>query len=556
MEWRTNTYKEVPNRKRNHRGEYRDREYEDSELKEERDKVTKDYKLLAKRLQYEKPSYIDLTDRVAKRIAKDILYHETIMKHFMDQPAYQFIMNVASFTNDDVSKFWSDHIKTNKPAPYELGNDIREMAVRIARERADQDVHQWCQFNDGLFKVEYSDGDTPTTESPSTPGVQDEYFDGGTPTTETPSTPGVQDEYSDGGTPTTETSERKRDNESQYIFGGVQDESSDGGTPTTETSERKRDNESQPSTPSGGTSPIYIQTPYRKLPTRKIKYITEYRTKINFEDIKNEEDFKNWLGTKYYDSLGTPLNIQSDDKPPSEEQDSLKYRIANQEGTKDYYYDFRGLRFTGAPIGSRSARFKDPDDRWCHEDPCGYKYIELVEPYYKRRFDFHIHDYLKNHYEEKMAYEIQKWYNSSPASIKKIFFAPVIYGHMNEVTFALNHRYPKFRNCTAEDFYSSRGHAVLFAKCVALAIRGSQVLSGKKYGLDKSFMRINLEKRRAMYAWKHIDVPPSTKVRAKNTDTSAKVGNNPSSSSDPTVRTLFKGYSNGVPNNLAMFKPS
>lgn len=499
MEWRTNTYKEVPNRKRNHRGEpkeNRDREYEDSELKEERDKVTKDYKLLAKRLQYEKPSYIDLTDRVAKRIAKDILYHETIMKHFMDQPAYQFIMNVASFTNDDVSKFWSDHIKTNKPAPYELGNDIREMAVRIARERADQDVHQWCQFNDGLFKVEYSDGGTPTTESPSTlGGVPDEYFDGG--------------------------------------------------TSTTETSETKRDNKSQPSTPSGGTSPIFIQTPFRKLEKlpRKIKYITEYRTKINFEDIKNEEEFKNWLGTKYYDSLG-------DDKPPSEEQDSLKYRIANQEGTTDYYYDFRGLRFTGAPVGSRS------DDRWCHEDPCGYKYIELVEPYYKRRFDFHIHDYLKNHYEEKMAYEIQKWYNSSPASIKKIFFAPVIYGHMNEVTFALNHRYPKFRNCTAEDFYSSRGHAVLFAKCVALAIRGSQILSGKKYGLDKSFMRINLEKRRAMYAWKHIDVPPSTKVSAKNTDTSAKVGNNPSSSSDPTVRTLFKGYSNGVPNNLAMFKPS
>ena len=80
---------------------------------------------------------------------------------------------------------------------------------------------------------------------------------------------------------------------------------------------------------------------------------------------------------------------------------------------------------------------------------------------------------------------------------------------MNEVTFALTHRYPKFKKCKAVDFYHSSEHCVLFAKCVALAIRGSQVLSGKKYGLDKSFMRINLEKRKAMHAWKHMKKPPS-----------------------------------------------
>ena len=32
-------------------------------------------------------------------------------------------------------------------------------------------------------------------------------------------------------------------------------------------------------------------------------------------------------------------------------------------------------------------------------------------------------------------------------------------------------------------------------------------LAGVLYGLDKSFMRINLEKRRAMHAWKHIGTP-------------------------------------------------
>lgn len=472
MAWVEKTFERVPNRKRKAGGGT----YEDSELKEERDEVTKDYETLAKRLQYEKPSYIELTDRVAKRIAKDILYHETIMEHFMDQPAYKFIMNVASFTNDDVSKFWSDHIKTNKPAPYELGNDIREMAVRIARERADQDVHQWCEVDDGLFPTDKPDGG----------GSGGGGSGSGTP-------PLPRNETSPLGE--TKLDDSQTDSQAQTVSVARTVFSP---PPPTVTPEKIV---SSPS--SSQSTPPVLKTPARiiqeKHENKLFIYINENRTKIKFEDIKNKEDFKNWLGTNYYDILS------------ADEKNSLKIRIVNQKdsnGVEQYYYDFRGLRFTRAPRGPRSDRsFSNPNDRWCNEDPCGYEYINLVQPYYKRRFDFHIHDYLKNHYEEKMAYEIQKWYNSSPESIKKIFFAPVIYGHMNEVTFALTHRYPKFKNCEAVDFYHSDKHRLLFSKCVALAVRGSQVLSGKKYGLDKSFMRINLEKRRAMHAWKHMERP-------------------------------------------------
>jgi hypothetical protein len=405
----------------------------------------------------------------------------------MDQPAYKFIMNVASFTNDDVSKFWSDHIKTNKPAPYELGNDIREMAVRIARERADQDVHQWCEVDDGLFPT-----DKPVPDS-------DDDIDGGdsgggdTPPLPTEAEARIRREEELGGTKIEEARLETKSNSSPAYSPALAGSPSGSGI-------RISRNIDFNSPDNIKRSPKVPQTPARVIQEKhgknKFRYIYEDRTSIKFEDIKNKEDFKNWLGTNYYGILSTV------------EQNSLRLRIANQERTEKYYYDFRGLRFTRAPRGPRSDRsFSNPDDRWCHEDPCGYEYIDLVQPYYKRRFDFHIHDYLKNHYEEKMAYEIQKWYNSSPESIKKIFFAPVIYGHMNEVTFALTHRYPKFKNCEAVDFYHSDKHRLLFSKCVALAVRGSQVLSGKKYGLDKSFMRINLEKRRAMHAWKHMERP-------------------------------------------------
>ena len=485
MAWVEKTFERVPNRKRK-AGE--GETYEDSELKEERDEVTKDYETLAKRLQYEKPSYIELTDRVAKRIAKDILYHETIMEHFMDQPAYKFIMNVASFTNDDVSKFWSDHIKTNKPAPYELGNDIREMAVRIARERADQDVHQWCKILPAIART----GDDFDIKPPRTPIKPKK---GARPPPSPPKKtgpepgPGSPDFVQVSGKDMINTANR---------YGIMPIVSSPSSRSPISSSPRQLPIGSPPPPP----------PPPPPSPPPQVDLLFEYA-------LQSQEKFIKWLKDTYIRliSLNENPNYDSTNINIREKlRQSLVVEDPNYYNNPDYFYDLSWIRFTKPPNDLNNTnninRYRAPNYKeFCHEDPCGYEYIDLVQPYYKRRFDFHIHDYLKNHYEEKMAYEIQKWYNSSPESIKKIFFAPVIYGHMNEVTFALTHRYPKFKNCKAVDFYHSDKHRLLFSKCVALAVRGSQVLSGKKYGLDKSFMRINLEKRRAMHAWKHMERP-------------------------------------------------
>ena len=437
MNWKV--YENVPNRKKSER-EKRKRveDRDDEELEDERRHVTADYRTLAKRLRHEKPSYIALTEHLARKIAKDILYHETIMDHFTAQPAYQFIMNVASFTNDDVSKFWSDHVKTNKPTQYVIGDDTRDTAIAVARERADQDVHQWCK----LIKV------PPGSPAGSPANVL------GSSKSPTGSSTGSSKSPPGSGTPMVSSSTTVSPS-----------------TPIERSDTAARD---------GAIAANAIRSIWDGLQGLK---------EIEFENIKTEKHFLRWIKTKYRRYL------------TSKERKAFQQRIAYSEGGKTWYYDFRELRFTKPPDGVSVTR------KHCHEDPCGFEYLEIVDPYYKQRFDYHIHSYLTNHYEEKMAYETQKWYNSSPETNRKIFFAPVIYGHMNEVTYALTHRYEKFKRCKPEDFYNSE-NALLFAKCVALAIRGSQVLSGKKYGLDKSFMRINLEKRRAMHAWKHIKRPP------------------------------------------------
>lgn len=432
MNWKV--YENVPNRKKSGRDQKRkagDAELDedlDEELEDERRHVTKDYKTLAKRLRHEKPSYIALTEHLSQKIAKDILYHETIMEQFTQQPAYRFIMNVASFTNDDVSKFWSDHVKTNKPTQYVIGDDTRNTAIAVARERADQDVHQWCK----LIEI-------PAPEAPETPG------------TPLRSNAALISAETVSPSTTLPHSVSRADTEARNV--------------------------------------AFDANAIQSL------WDTQYSNEIEFENIKTEKQFLRWIGTKY------KLYLTKDSQ--TEKWKAFKNRIAYSDSKdgKTWYYDFRELRFTEPPDGVSEY------PKNCHEDPCGFEYIKPLQPYYKQRFDYHIHTYLTNHYEEKMAYETQKWYNSSPETNRKIFFAPIIYGHMNEVTYALTHRYEKFKRCNPEDFYYSKD-AVLFAKCVALAIRGSQVLSGKKYGLDKSFMRINLEKRRAMHAWKHIKRPP------------------------------------------------
>ena len=459
MNWKV--YENVPNRQKSEREEREDRKRKagdaglDEKLEDERRHVTNDYRTLAKRLRYEKPSYITLTEHLAQKIAKDILYHETIMEQFTEQPAYKFIMNVAAFTNDDVSKFWSDHVKTHKPTQYVIGDDTRDTAIAVARERADQDVHQWCK----LIKI------PGTTEVPGSPPRTSPRTPPKSPPRTSPKSPPRTSPRTPPRTP-----------------------------PRSDATIISEDTVS--STPIAAASTEAVNNAYEANVIQSIWVREQGLKEVEFENIKTEKHFLRWIRTKYRRYL------------TSKERKAFQKRIARSNGKngEKWYYDFRDLRFTEPPDGVS----EDPKN--CHEDPCGFEYIKPLQPYYKQRFDYHIHAYLTNHYEEKMAYETQKWYNSSPETNRKIFFAPIIYGHMNEVTFALTHRYEKFKHCKPESFYNSE-NAVLFAKCVALAIRGSQVLSGKKYGLDKSFMRINLEKRRAMHAWKHIKRPPPAQVR-------------------------------------------
>lgn len=137
--------------------------------------------------------------------------------------------------------------------------------------------------------------------------------------------------------------------------------------------------------------------------------------------------------------------------------------------------------------------------------------LDFVRPIFNERFAHWKHELVLGEYEKRSMQEADKWLQMTPWAIGKIYLQPSIYAHMQEAHIAITKKWKKFAHLTLEDWLNSEEHAFFFSKLVALCIKTSDILSGKKYGLDKMYMRINLEKRRVMYSIGKLDAP--SKVR-------------------------------------------
>ena len=133
--------------------------------------------------------------------------------------------------------------------------------------------------------------------------------------------------------------------------------------------------------------------------------------------------------------------------------------------------------------------------------------LDFVRPVFNERFAYWKHELVLGEYEKRSMQEADKWLQMTPWAIGKIYLQPSIYAHMQEAHIAITRKWKKFEHLTLEDWLSSEDHAFFFSKLVALCIKTSDVLSGKKYGLDKMYMRLNLEKRRVMYSIGKLSVP-------------------------------------------------
>jgi hypothetical protein len=103
-----------------------------------------------------------------------------------------------------------------------------------------------------------------------------------------------------------------------------------------------------------------------------------------------------------------------------------------------------------------------------------------------------------------------KLYIDSPWLDGIIYLSPAIYGHMEESYVAITQVHGHLRRAPLNLFVSVPKIRTMFAKLVAMCIRTSDFLSQKRYNLDSTYQRLNMEKRRLMNYWKHIQYRSNT----------------------------------------------
>lgn len=172
---------------------------------------------------------------------------------------------------------------------------------------------------------------------------------------------------------------------------------------------------------------------------------------------------------------------------------------------RQWWRDLTGLRLTKL-IRSWEGYEGELDHSEPHNIPFEVP-LDFVQPLFNERFAFWKHELVLGEYEKRTMYEADQWLQKTPWAIGKIYLQPNIYSHMQEAHIAISSKFKKFEGLSLQDWLTSEKHMFFYAKLVALCIRTSAVLSNKKYGLDKAYMRLNLEKRRVMFSLSKMETP-------------------------------------------------
>ena len=102
------------------------------------------------------------------------------------------------------------------------------------------------------------------------------------------------------------------------------------------------------------------------------------------------------------------------------------------------------------------------------------------------------------------AKKYHDWYVNTSWADGMTYLTPMVFAHMEETLTALTQKFEHLRMARLEHFIESPRVRSLFARLVAMCIRITDVLSGKKYHLDSTYRRVHMERQRLMNTFKRI----------------------------------------------------
>lgn len=508
------------------------------------------------------PPYMKLTTRRARKaLEKYEVMKQRHIENLRQNPLYKFVMQVAAFTNEDIGKYWKgktltpfmeDHIPEKIMISSE---DLRLMDAR-AEENAFADLHQFCtriravpMFDTGARKQagkprDQSDpqGTPKRTQGTRSPGSVNADIIGSVAREID-----FDNELTDG--------EQKRD--SLRSNSGAQS------APRRVRRPSKRSNSGAQSAPPRVREGLFQRASdtarrIRGLPRRdrlnvsppsgSKKYI------YNMNDMEFERFIQRFQNRQYppaEDLLYYALENNSpdhDESPardlnPDESIQSLPRSVNTVWNINvpiirwdDPYAEYWFQRYIARWLrdDTTNVLFRDRYrimfnnivnvDGKVYRDLTGMRLTEedgsgplgFVQPLFDQRKEWWRHELILGEYEKRSQYQADKWLQKTPWALGKMYIEPKLYGHMVEAHVMVTTRFKKFQNASVEDLVQDEKHSFFLSKLVAMCINTSGILSGKKYGLDRMYMRMNFEKRKLMHAWSKLPTPNRMLRRAPN----------------------------------------
>lgn len=102
------------------------------------------------------------------------------------------------------------------------------------------------------------------------------------------------------------------------------------------------------------------------------------------------------------------------------------------------------------------------------------------------------------------AENVSKWYHNIEWADGLVHLAPMLYGHIEEAYTVIRQKWPHLKNAPLNAFTDSLDVRSMFARLVSMGIRTSDVLSGRRYHLQSTYSRVNMEKMRLLNYWHKV----------------------------------------------------
>lgn len=424
------------------------------------------------------PPYMKITTRRARKaLEKYELMKQRHIENLRQNPLYKFVMQVAAFTNEDIGKYWKGKTLTpfmedHTPEKITIAREELLLIRRRAEENAFADLHQYCRRIRAVPMYGKQGDNISSTPLGSQRGSD------------------VAQGTGKNSRPTLQISQEQLKAVAINLFGASPPP--DSGDESDAGSERPRKYiDTMSDTDFETFVRIFVENRYP--PTNDLDYYvlpepTEGESKTGLEPFNRPyEPIVRW------------------DVPYSEywfQRYIAKWLVSNERFRDRYlnmfnnvvkvdgvvYRDLTGMRLTEETKEDRVP-------------------LDFVKPLFEQRKEWWRHELVLGEYEKRSQYQADQWLQKTPWALGKMYIEPKLYGHMVEAHIAVTSRFKKFANATVEDLVSDEKHSFYLSKLVAMCIRTSAILSGKKYGLDKMYMRVNLEKKRLMYAWGKLEGP-------------------------------------------------